>query len=233
MSVIGNAITLGGGSSKKIDITVTKALPTLGDIQWPTGCEIVANCPNTTNGNINGIFYTGGGPKKITVFSGSGYRNLSNAFRGQTDLEVIDLPSAFLDDVSIYATFYNCQNLRIISGNPLRPNGTNSVYTQNAFAHCYSLEEVRFVENCIKVSTGFPNSSYLTDASLVSIANALFEGSTSQAVSFHATQKARIQNILGVSELDETETYHVFTPNASGTLSLREFITNVKGWTVG
>lgn len=218
--------------SKLIEFTTTKSLPVFGDISWASGSEIIVHCSNTSNGNINGIFYVGSGAKKITVYSSSGYTNLSNAFRQQADVEEIILPSSFNSYGNLYCTFYYCSKLKKVSGTPLLSLSTQDSGVQNIFAGCSNLEEVRFVENCIKVTIDLSACSKLTNDTLISVANGLFEGVTGKTVRFHSTPKSRLQNIMGDSVLDESETYHVFVESESGSMTLQNFINSVKAWSI-
>lgn len=76
-------------------------------------------------------------------------------------------------------------------------------------------------------------SSLLTDASLCQIANALCATHTS-TLTLHATPKARCSTLMGTvsSVTDDTGTYDFFTADANGTVSLADFITTTKGWTL-
>ena len=76
-------------------------------------------------------------------------------------------------------------------------------------------------------------SSLLTDVSLCQIANALCATYTS-TLTLHATPKARCSTLMGtVSQVtDDTGTYDFFTQDANGTVSLADFITTTKGWTL-
>ena len=78
-----------------------------------------------------------------------------------------------------------------------------------------------------------PASSLLTDASLCQIANALCAMHTS-TLTLHTTPKARCSTLMGtVSQVtDDTGTYDFFTQDESGTVTLADFITNTKGWTL-
>lgn len=76
-------------------------------------------------------------------------------------------------------------------------------------------------------------SPLLTDDSLLQIANALCSTYTS-VLTLHATPKAKLSTITGtVSQVtDDTGTYDFFTADENGTVTLLDFITNTKGWTV-
>jgi len=79
----------------------------------------------------------------------------------------------------------------------------------------------------------FRQSPLLTDQSLVSIANGFCALHTS-TLTLHATPKAKLSTIMGtVSQVtDDTGTYDFFTADENGTVTLMDFITNTKGWTV-
>lgn len=150
---------------------------------------------------------------------------------------------------NLSACFQNCLSLRKL----LIPNWDVSTVTicKNCFAGCSSLIDLDIsgwnlsavtnatdmfnqtskLKNVTCVGTTLPSqnlaflqSSLLTDASLVNIANALPVGAFT--LSLHATPKGRLTSIMG------TVTDGVFTEGASGTVTLMDFITNTKEWTV-
>jgi len=96
----------------------------------------------------------------------------------------------------------------------------------DCFRACQALETITFVESCIKDNISFLQSSVLSEASLISIANALNAGVTGKTLSLHATPKASLASIMG------TVSDGVFTKDASGSVSLSDFITSTKGWTL-
>lgn len=109
------------------------------------------------------------------------------------------------------------------TGNYKKINGTN-------------LTEFYVVPNVITSGDAGMNTGVLIDASLVSVANALKGGlATPQTLTIsNATTKAKCNTIVGtVSQVTEGgETYDFFTQDASGTVTLADFITNTKGWTL-
>ena len=106
---------------------------------------------------------------------------------------------------------------------------TSANATYNMFANCYFLEEVRFTKSSLGVqpSNMLANCRSLSDASIVSIANALNETVSGLTITFPAAAKERVPLIVG------TVTDGVFEIDASGVTTLSDFITNTKGWTVG
>ncbi|MGM9640553.1 MAG: hypothetical protein ACI3V3_04230 [Faecousia sp.] len=96
-----------------------------------------------------------------------------------------------------------------------------------------AMENMRFVANTIKVSCNWAASAVLSDGTLASIANGLYDGSA-LTITLHADSKARCDAILGTvsSVTDDSGTYDFFSADESGDTTLTEFITNVKGWTL-
>lgn len=100
-----------------------------------------------------------------------------------------------------------------------------------------SLQEFYLVPNKVTAGEGGIVTGVLIDDSLVSVANALVGGlSTPQTLTIsNATTKAKCSTIVGsVSQItDASGTYDFFTQDQdNGTVTLLDFITNTKGWTV-
>ena len=89
-----------------------------------------------------------------------------------------------------------------------------------------NLKTISFAHNTLY----FPNTVFaspvLTDESLVSIANGLNPTVSGASLSLHATPKANCSLIVG------TVADGVFTQDAGGTVTLTDFITQTKGWTL-
>lgn len=104
---------------------------------------------------------------------------------------------------------------------------SNTTNVNHIFNGASKLREVRFKANTLKISMAYINASpLLSDASLISIANGLSGSVTGQSITLHATPKARCSAIMGVNSNG------TFVTSDSGTLSLADFITTVKGWTL-
>lgn len=132
-----------------------------------------------------------------------------DAFSGRKKLKVVDVVWD-MSHISAYSQGYNFRNM---------------------FDQCESLEEVRFAPNTLLwMSTSyqlFNVSQVLSDASLVSIANALAVGSAAPNLKLLSTPYARCSTLMG------TVTDGLFTQDdVSGTVSLADFIANTKGWTL-
>lgn len=145
---------------------------------------------------------------KIISSDGTGWMHISNGgqcFRGQTRLEEI-----------------SC-----------RVTTDALTAADRTFTNCTALKYINFVPDRCQMPLPLGNSSALTDAGLVAIANGL-KGGDAKTVTLHATPKARCAQIVGtVSQVtDDSGTYDFFTADAGGTVTLTDFITNTKGWTL-
>ncbi len=88
------------------------------------------------------------------------------------------------------------------------------------------IKEIRFVPNTAKVNWQMNVCENISDDTLVSIANALDGTATGLTLTIHATPKARCQTLMG------TVSGGLFTIDAGGTVTLADFITQTKGWTL-
>ena len=122
--------------------------------------------------------------------------------------------------------FANCSKLETV--NSSTPFGvryiSNQTYYYNPFSGCAALKEVRFERQAADNDWVFKWSPVLSDATLISVANALTVGS--YTLTLHATAAARCAEIVG------TVSDGVFTADSGGTTTLTEFITTTKGWSL-
>ena len=130
-------------------------------------------------------------------------------------------------------TFRGCKYLVKINA-VLRFSGTK---WDRDFLNCTELVDIRFAVNHISVSGLSLNASpALSDDSLISIANALVATTAGdKSWALHATPKERCDTILGTVSQKTAEdgtTYDFFTADEAGTVTLTEFITVMKGWTL-
>lgn len=126
--------------------------------------------------------------------------------------------------------FANCSKLEEI--NSSRPFGvkyiSNQTHYYNPFYGCSALKEVRFERTVTNDNWVMGWSSALSDETLISIANALVSGS--MTLTLHATAAARCTEITGREGVgDEGE---CFVADADGYLTLEDYITTVKGWSI-
>lgn len=106
---------------------------------------------------------------------------------------------------------------------------------QNAFSGATNLIDAEFLPNVRANTVYFAYSDKLSDKTLISLANALIAMQSTQTITLHATPKARLATIMGRVEsvTSGEETYDRFVQDDAGSVSLQDFITTTKGWTLG
>lgn len=175
--------------------------------------------------------------------------NTGSAFNGSSRLSEITFENVTVRTVALNNCFANCSSLRSLdlAGWDVSTvtnasgcfNGCNSLI--NLDISGWNLSSVTNVTNMFNNTTAlksltcsntvlpsanlsFAQSSALSNASLVEIANALPTGA--YTLTLHATPKAACSVIMGTVDND------VFTADDSGTVTLADYITNAKGWTL-
>lgn len=136
---------------------------------------------------------------------------------------VFDVDTGYIQGSWLRALFYGRRGLVSISGVEL--DGSTSSNYSNMFGGCVALQEIRFRKSTFFGNLSMSACSALSDASLISIANGLNEN-YAMTITLHATPKARCTTLMGTNDNG------TFVADESGTLSLVDFITTVKGWTV-
>ena len=99
----------------------------------------------------------------------------------------------------------------------------------NTFYLCRMLTEVRVVPNSILLTVqngNFEGCSSLSDASIISIANGLSGDVSGMSIALPAVIKTRCGQIVG------TVSDGLFVQDDTGSLTLTDFITQTKGWTL-
>lgn len=159
---------------------------------------------------------------------------ISNLEQSASNITILTLNALDGSNPETGSQFLYGGSIQRVLGSPLIAYGFGGTGTYAKF-NSTSLREFYLVPNKSssggKVSTGV-----LEDASLVSVANALKGGlATAQTLTItNATTKAKCSAIVGtVSQVTEDgETYDFFTQDDSGTVTLADFITQTKGWTL-
>lgn len=125
--------------------------------------------------------------------------------------------------------FAYCKKLETVnSSTPLGVKYiSNNLYYYNPFCECVALKEVRFERQVAATDWVFKWSPNLSDATLISVANALFFGG--YALTLHATAAARCAEIKGREDYDGDGEY--FTPADDGDITLEDYITS-EGWSI-
>ena len=146
---------------------------------------------------------------------------LSFAFAGMNLLTHIKFQFGAIGTSNMLGAFNGCTNLETLEGVFEFPN-LSSIW--NTFLGCSSLVTITFAASSVKCDLPLPNSPLLSTASLLSIANGLDAASAPKTLTMHATSKTNMDAIMvdnnaGVAELGSA-------------MTLTEFITTIKGWTI-
>lgn len=207
-------------------------------VTLPEKCEFdfsLFPVEETTQVNMTNLFSGIKGAKEITVtFPSSKLLCIGQMFNGAATVEKVIFKGDF--DVAQnpgggilggLGAFAMCSNLKTIESTA--PFGGNQLLRKeatayNTFYNCMKLVDVRFTPNSAQQDWVFKWSPNLSDATLVSAANALTVGS--YTLTLHATAAARCAEIVG------TVSDGVFTADSGGTTTLTEFITTTKGWSL-
>ena len=254
---VADAIRQSGGTTAKLSFPTGMAAAIKGVKSAPWWVDKMVNAPylfygvtlpercefdfsflpvsEDTQVNMTTLFSAAKGVKEITVtFPSSKKICIGQMFNGVTTVEKVVFKGDF--DVAQnpgggilggLGAFAMCSNLKTIESTA--PFGGNQLLRKeatayNTFYNCAKLVDVRFTPNSAQQDWVFKWSPNLSDATLVSAANALTVGS--YTLTLHATASARCAEIVG------TVSDGVFTADSGGTMTLTEFITTTKGWSL-
>jgi hypothetical protein len=236
------AIPSGGGD----------AMPLSGNVAFmPYGVDVSGNVTlDFPNSNLalgrcfqNAKKTSGTGEIKLTIKCKSitslnfSTGRLNYFMYNSSAFDAVDFQCSEMDYIDTdISSFSQCSSIKSISGTPFSLAGTFSISTAvyRPFVNCNNLVDVRFYENKSAQTVYFLFAPSLSDASLVSLSNGLQVSEGAAVLNLHATPKAKLSSIYGYTEsvTRGTETYDRFVADASGSVSLMDFITNTKGWTV-
>lgn len=131
--------------------------------------------------------------------------------------------------------FVNCEikptnAARLFSSNTLKQVVGEIDFSDNTGGHdalyfSRALEEIRFKKDSISYDFTVTGASHLSDESLVSIANAL-NGSVTKSLTSTKAYTPRVNVITG-NNVDGS-----FVIDDQGAMTLSDFVTNIKGWSV-
>lgn len=130
--------------------------------------------------------------------------NFAGVFMGAANIKKIVLNSSILAVKGWRNAFNGCSALEEIAGEINLSDSTNNDI-EYMFWACGALKEVRFAENSIGFNFGhgrygssLNSCPLLSNESIISVANALQEGTSALSLTLHATPKAACSTILGV-----------------------------------
>lgn len=198
----------------------------------PDAETVVVNMPDLTEFAIDSVATSGGTSylKTVDITSEktiSFSNNSSNNYRVR--IVTLDLHGGLLNLTGSYGMRY-MDKLKTVNAriNTVLPNSLTNQFTMDNV-----LETIYFVEN-LQTNSIAIDMAPLSEASLISLANGLNEGVSDKTLNVSSTRVTMCGQITGNSDevtVDET-TYHRFVADANGSMTLTEFITTVKGWTL-
>lgn len=151
------------------------------------------------------FFWAANGVKKITI---TGNLNLCKDYTNM--LQALN----GVEEINAVFDFSSCPYPSNTVGVLNSSNGGNKV-----------LQEMRFAPNTARVRLAITGFEALNDESLISVANCLVEG-IEQSLALYSSRTARCSLIMGNNDNG------TFVADENGTMTLADFITNVKGWTL-
>ena len=169
-----------------------------------SGIELTIHFTQTTDFSLSRLLFGASGVKKLCL---TGNLNLCtsyiNILNGAYGVEEID---AIFD-------FTSCV-------------GTNDCVINSSSAPNAKLKEIRFAPNTCQQNLNISGFSVLSDASLVSAGNCLINSISGKTMTLYSALKTRCSTLMGNNENG------LFVADENGTMSLSDFITTVKGWTL-
>jgi hypothetical protein len=119
---------------------------------------------------------------------------MDNMCEGCVDLKKVTIKNMTSQMKSLSATFAGCVSLVSIEGDLNVVSCDKFLYNvpQSSFYECRLLEEIRFIEGCIKHTISFLWSPYLSAESIQSIIDGLATVETAQTLTLHADVKAKL-----------------------------------------
>lgn len=159
----------------------------------------------TSTFNLSRFFWSASGVKKITI---TGNLNLCKDYTNM--LQALN----GVEEINAVFDFSSCPYPSNTVGVLSSSNGGNRV-----------LSEMRFAPNTARVRIAITGFEVLSDESLISVANCLVEG-IGQTLALHSSRTTRCSSIMGNNDNG------TFVADENGTMTLADFITNVKGWTL-
>lgn len=225
-----NDISGGGGQGETNYLNYAKRLGNIftGADNLPSKIELSPIA--LASGNNNGDFLNGAGNSstelvvnftQVTNFSLSKF--LFNTYIGSVKITGnLNLCTSYMN------MFNNANALRTIDAvfdfTSATGNDACKMNTSNG-GNAY-VQNMRFVANTCLKTLNLQGFSALNEATLISAANCLVAGASGQSLILHAAPQALCSTIMGNNDNG------AFVADENGTMTLADFIANVKGWTL-
>lgn len=191
---------------------------------------------NTTLTSLASLAYKSTGLKNLTIKNLTSTKTtvgLNALGYLASDLETITFENCSIAPNSFESLGRNAPKLKAIYGELDLTNCSSANSIANWFAGNPSvpsiIEEFRIKPNSIKRNPGtnFGNSQVISNESYVSLVNGLDPDVENGTLTMTDYQKTAMAAITG------TNNNGLFVASSSGTLSLTDFVTTIKGWTLG
>ena len=253
LSDSGSATLKTGGKYCEDDIAVEYVKPSGGEV-WSTNVSslqitnlvptyLKVNVPNATVSLYDFLRGTSVSESTTVEVVCKDFAESSVTYRAFSNTRNIDTVIITASDTKYIQA--GIEMSRQVSGNGVKRHLGLPFYTTgnagnnySAFSNNTRLAEFYVVPNKITSAFYLSSCANLVDATITSIANGL-NASSVNTLTLHATPKAKLSAIVGnVTQkthndiTDEEETFDFFTADENGTVTLMDFITNTKGWTV-
>lgn len=167
------------------------------------------------------------GLKHLIIKNLSASVSIAGIVRNSKDIETLTFEDCSFRATSLESFARSSAKLKAVYGEIDCSLCTGNNTTSFLFASSNLIESFRFKENSISKTMvdWTPNNTLITADSWISYANAL-NPQTPTTTSLKSNNKNAINAILG-NNVDGT-----FVADENGSMSLMDFITTVKGWTV-
>lgn len=161
----------------------------------------------------------------INLTSAAHSLNAAFAYHGNASaFESIEMDGDLIAGAAGQAVFNSNKSLKSVTGGAINLSAatTLAIFCSGASA----LETISFVPSSIKLSIPFTGASHLSQESVISIANGLDGTVTGQTLTLDNVVKTAYGSVTG------TVTDGIFAADPAGTVTLTDFISTVKGWTM-
>lgn len=169
-----------------------------------SGIELIIHLTQTTAFSLNRLLFNAYGVKKLCL---TGNLNLCTSY-----MNILNGANA-VEEIDAIFDFTACA-------------GTNDCVVNSSGTRNSILKELRFAPNTCQQNLNISGFSALSDASLVSAGNCLANSISGKTMTLYSVLKTRCSTLMG-NNVDG-----LFVADENGTMSLADFITNVKGWTL-
>ena len=169
-----------------------------------SGIELIIHLTQTTAFSLSRLLFNAPGVKKLCL---TGNLNLCTSY-----MNILNAANAVKEIDAIF-DFTSCA-------------GASDCIVNSSGSRNSILKELRFAPNTCQQNLNISGFSALSDASLVSAGNCLSGSVSGKSITLFSSLKTRCSTLMGNNDNG------TFVADENGTMTLADFITNVKGWTL-